>query len=291
MARVVIGATALTALSAVLIADARRQARSRARLQRRRTRLADGLVVSSLVGGSDRAPAIVLVPGFGVSSANMVPLAAALSTHWRVHALDLPGHGATPLPDWWEETGVLELHIRTVTEYLRRHRLRDVCLLGHSFGAQIAARAAVRSPRVGSLVLVGPTSDRRARSAVRQVGRLALSALGERPLLALLVLRDYVGVSPRQLLAELHAMLDDDLCRTLRRLRSRKAALPVVLLRGHLDAVAPARWLRDLLRAYEGARCGISAATLSSGAHGVQFTAPHAVARRIRADVQRLCIE
>ena len=288
MARLAMGAAALTALSAVLVSDVRRQARARARLQEHRTRLSDGLVVSSLVGGSDRAPAIVLVPGFGVSSAYMVPLAAALSKHWRVHALDLPGHGATPLPNDWEETGVLELHIGTVAEYMRTHRLRDVCLLGHSFGAQIAARTAVRSSLVGSLVLVGPTSDHCAPSAVRQVGRLALSALGERPLLFLLVLRDYVGVSPRQLLAELHAMMDDDLRRTLRRLRRSRAALPVVLLRGPRDAVAPARWLRNLLRTYQGARGGAIAATLSSGAHGVHFTAPGAVARRIRADVQRL---
>jgi pimeloyl-ACP methyl ester carboxylesterase len=58
--------------------------------------------------------------------------------------------------------------------------------------------------------------------------------------------------------------------------------MQVVLLRGPLDAVAPARWLRDLLRAYQGARGDARAATLSSGSHAMQFTAPDAVARATR---------
>ena len=66
-------------------------------------------------------------------------------------------------------------------------------LLGNSMGAQVIADFAVHQPhRAASLVLVGPTVDRSARTRTQQLWRLANDAYRERPSLIPLHLRDIV---------------------------------------------------------------------------------------------------
>ncbi len=60
------------------------------------------------VNVSGRGPDLVLVHGWGMNAAVWAPVLAHLEGHWRVHRVDLPGHGRSPwsgaatLADWAE---------------------------------------------------------------------------------------------------------------------------------------------------------------------------------------------
>src|SRR5438874_11128435 len=70
-------------------------ASSRAQLRSRLVEV-DGVRLHAYVGGS--GPPVVLVHGFGVSGRYMLPLARALALSFRVHVVDLPGHGRSGTP-------------------------------------------------------------------------------------------------------------------------------------------------------------------------------------------------
>ncbi|WP_262851825.1 alpha/beta fold hydrolase [Mumia quercus] len=96
----------------------------------------------------------VLVPGFWLSAAVWGPVAEALRERGHVvHAVDLPGMGsraglASPETD-------LSSHIADLVDMLEGHDLRDVVLVGHSYGALVTTGAADRVPeRVTRLVYV-----------------------------------------------------------------------------------------------------------------------------------------
>ncbi len=70
-----------------------------------------------------------------------------------VHIIDLPGFGEEPLPptNW----GIPE-YAEWVSLYIKRQKLSDVILLGHSFGGRIAAYLASQDPAyVKALILSG----------------------------------------------------------------------------------------------------------------------------------------
>src|SRR5215218_8640709 len=112
------------------------------------------------------APPVVCVHGVGVSSRYMVATMTKLASAFEVYAIDLPGFGlADALAGWIQAAGV-----------------GRPALLANSVGCQVAVDCAVRYPdRVSRLVLVGPTTDPIARSALRQVLRWLRNLPGERP--------------------------------------------------------------------------------------------------------------
>jgi pyruvate dehydrogenase E2 component (dihydrolipoamide acetyltransferase) len=117
------------------------------------------------VGGTDEEGApvtegdvVVLVHGFGGDRDSWLfvqePLASAGSGR-VVHALDLPGHGASSktLASGTTLTDLAEL----LVTFLDDIGASLVHLVGHSMGGAIAAAAAARAPnRVASLTLVAP---------------------------------------------------------------------------------------------------------------------------------------
>ena len=74
-------------------------------------------------------------------------------------AIDLPGHGNTPVPDSvWGSDEYAELVLQAITA----HTSGPVTLVGHSFGGRVAARIAAAHPeRVAALVLTGAPLYRR----------------------------------------------------------------------------------------------------------------------------------
>lgn len=96
----------------------------------------------------------VLVPGFWLGAWVWRPVADALEERGHaVHAVDLTGMGerahlATPETD-------LTTHIDDVVHLLEEQDLRDVVLVGHSYGALVTTGAADRVPeRVAHLVYI-----------------------------------------------------------------------------------------------------------------------------------------
>jgi len=94
-----------------------------------------------------KAPSLVLLHGWGLSSAVWRSLRAQFDPQWAIHAPDLPGHGmAAPAGDTladWAEALLPAIPDGSV-------------LVGWSLGAQIALQLADRAPhKVARLVLIG----------------------------------------------------------------------------------------------------------------------------------------
>ncbi|HEX4110349.1 MAG TPA: alpha/beta fold hydrolase [Solirubrobacteraceae bacterium] len=111
------------------------------------------LRISTLTMGSGRD--VILLHGLGATKASFVDTAAALSAHYRVHALDLPGFGSSSKPatapytprwfaarvlDWMDEVGIRRAH-----------------LVGNSMGGHISIEIALEEPRrIGAVGLLCP---------------------------------------------------------------------------------------------------------------------------------------
>jgi pimeloyl-ACP methyl ester carboxylesterase len=78
----------------------------------------------------------------------------ALSAHYRVYAIDLPGHGQSSIID--AEYGE-PLYRQAVTELVEKLDLRDVTVVGESIGAVLALTVAAKLPdRVARVVAINP---------------------------------------------------------------------------------------------------------------------------------------
>jgi pimeloyl-ACP methyl ester carboxylesterase len=124
----------------------------------------DGLRVhverAAYSGQADRAPLFVLLHGFGASTFTWREVLARLSAHGDVLAYDRPGFGFTERPEVWtgENPYGAEGNLRLLAALLEREGDgREVILLGHSAGGQLAAEFARRHPSsVSRLVLISP---------------------------------------------------------------------------------------------------------------------------------------
>jgi pimeloyl-ACP methyl ester carboxylesterase len=179
---------------------------------------------------------VVLLHGLAVSHRYLMPTARALAERHPVHVPDLPGFGLSAKPS---AVYGPDAHARHVADLLESTVGAPVCLVGHSFGAEVAARlAALRPDLVCALVLAGPTSDPSARSYRGLVGRWFVDLVTEDPRQAALLARDLRDAGPRRVLgslrASVHNRIEVDLAVT---------AMPVLFLRGSRDTVAPLDWL------------------------------------------------
>ncbi|WP_262284397.1 alpha/beta fold hydrolase [Micromonospora sp. MA102] len=236
-------------------------------------RLVDGLRTHtrrSADPGGD-GPPVVLVHGLAVSHRYLTPLAVALSATHPVYVPDLPGFGLT------ERTGTaydVPRHAAFLADWLAAYRLGPVCLLGHSFGAEVAAALAARRPDlVSALVLAGPTSDPAARSRRGQVGRWLLDTLREAKWQAPILLRDVLDARPWRVFATLSHSVRNSIEADLVRVTA-----PTLVLTGSRDPVVPAGWRVEAARLVPGGRT----AAVPGAAHNVATTAPGQVADAIR---------
>jgi pimeloyl-ACP methyl ester carboxylesterase len=109
------------------------------------------------VQGPVDAPALLLLHGWGRSKQDMQPLARGLSDTYWTHAVDLPGHGASPPPP--EPWGVTE-HAEVLQRYICDNIQSNVTMIGHSNGGRIALYMASRPDTfsaVERLALISPS--------------------------------------------------------------------------------------------------------------------------------------
>lgn len=109
------------------------------------------------VRGSAEDPPVLLLHGWGSSIKDMRPLAAGLSDAYRTHAVDLPGHGASPPPP--KPWGVTE-QAEVVAEYITEEIGRSVTIIGHSNGGRLALYMASHDEMLGlinALALISPS--------------------------------------------------------------------------------------------------------------------------------------
>jgi pimeloyl-ACP methyl ester carboxylesterase len=111
-----------------------------------------GLRVRVLSHGS--GPAVLLLHGVSESAAIWAPLFAELR-HFRLLAVDLPGHGLSDPVAF--RRGQVREHAHALTEdILDALRLDQVPVIGHSLGGMFALwHAAARSRRISGVVAIG----------------------------------------------------------------------------------------------------------------------------------------
>jgi len=113
---------------------------------------------------------LVLLHGFTGSRRAFDGLRPLLGRDVRAVAVDLPGHGATPLPAQKGRDGFLET-LDALVSLVDSLGLGTVDLLGYSQGARVALAAAVRAPdRFGRLIMESgsPGLHRRQERAARR---------------------------------------------------------------------------------------------------------------------------
>ena len=134
------------------------------------------------VRGTEGAPPVLLLHGWGSSAALMEAAGRPLWETHRVHALDLPGHGRTPAAGRLADGtawGVPE-YAALVAHYIRAHRLAPVPVVGHSNGGRIALTMATDEAMAGlisKLVLVSPSGITPPRSLGYHARRAYVGAL------------------------------------------------------------------------------------------------------------------
>jgi len=107
--------------------------------------------------GPSEAPDVLLLHGWGSSTAHMQPLAERLANRYRTHSLDLPGHGHSPPPP--EPWGIPK-HADLVADYIDTETTAPLPIIGHSNGGRIALYMASHAPYadlVQQLVLLAPS--------------------------------------------------------------------------------------------------------------------------------------
>lgn len=99
---------------------------------------------------------VLLLHGWGSNASYWLPLIKTLSNQFRYYLLDLPGFGGTrelktnsDVPDYTE----------FVHEFIKKLRLKDVILAGHSFGGQIASDFALKH-KLKRLILIDAATVR-----------------------------------------------------------------------------------------------------------------------------------
>lgn len=204
---------------------------------------------------------VVLVHGLAVSHRYLMPTAHALSGRHPVHVPDLPGFGLSDKPRRALDAGG---HAAVLAAWLTGRKLRRVCLVGHSFGAEVVtALARDRPDLVAALVLGGPTADPAARNRRGLIGRFTVDLMVEDPRQARILARDVRDAKPWRVFATLghsvHNRVEEDL---------RRVTAPTMVLGGALDTVAPTGWRRRAA-----ALCGGTSVTVPGAAHNVLTTA------------------
>ncbi|HLH24542.1 MAG TPA: alpha/beta hydrolase [Chloroflexota bacterium] len=215
-----------------------------------------------------QAPAVVMVHGLVVSSRYMVPTAKRLARYCRVAIPDLPGYGHSAKPP--RALNVPQL-ADALAAWMVAAGFPRAVLLGNSFGCQVVVDLAVRYPeRVARAILVGPTTDPRARTAHQQVGRWLLNLPGEPLGLGLVVARDVWDMGIPRALATFRHMLRDDVAAKLPRVQA-----PTLVVRGGHDTSVPQRWCEEAVRLLPRARLVV----IPGAAHTLNYNSPRRLLR------------
>jgi pimeloyl-ACP methyl ester carboxylesterase len=112
-----------------------------------------------------RGPAVVLLHTLRTQLDMFQRMIPELAKHYRVYALDYPGHGYSDIP---RTEYTAELFVAAVARFLDRLDIRDACVVGESIGGTIALLLAARhNPRVRSVVAVNPYDYDRGRGLRR----------------------------------------------------------------------------------------------------------------------------
>ena len=92
------------------------------------------LKINYIEKGPDSKTCVVLLHGWGANIASFNPIINELSNKLKVYAIDFPGFGLSQKPD---ESYHVEDYSKIVLEFINKKELKNVILIGHSFGGRV----------------------------------------------------------------------------------------------------------------------------------------------------------
>ncbi len=119
----------------------------------------ENLDINYLESGSGKP--IVMLHGWGQSSGCFLDIAEEISKTHQVFAIDLPGFGDSDEPDRIYDIYDYEY---IVAKFIETLNLKDVTLIGHSFGGRISIIYAASTENVKNLILTGAAGIKPKRS-------------------------------------------------------------------------------------------------------------------------------
>ncbi len=211
-------------------------------------------------------PVFVLIHGLGMSGRYLMPTADCLSTHGKVFVPDLPGFGSSSKPS--RALTIPEL-ADALAEWLAAVGIESPVLIGNSLGAQVIVDFAARHhSRLAAAILVGPTIDPEARRIFIQIRRLLRDVPCEPFGLYGIAVMDYLRSGICRCLRTLSYALEDPITEKLPKIR-----VPVLVVRGEKDPIAPQQWVEQAAALIPDARW----ISIPGAAHAVNFNAAEAL--------------
>ncbi len=234
----------------------------------------NGLRMHARVSGGEAAggPPVVLVHGLVVSGRYMIPLLDELARSHAVYAPDLPGFGRSEGPAHALDVAGLA---DALAAWMRAVGLDGAALVGNSMGCQIIVELALRHPGIAQrVVLQGPTMDRHARSAPRQIWRLLVDTTREPPSLVAIEVLDLLRAGVRRSWRTFRHALRDPIEGKLPGVR-----VPALVVHASRDRISPRSWAEEIARLLPDGRLAV----LPRAAHAANYSAPVEFTREIRS--------
>lgn len=216
------------------------------------------------MGGANATHILLLVHGIGVSGRYFHRFADVAATEYTVIVIDLPGYGKTPKPAGGP-LDIVEL-AEIVIEFAQTLGNKKITLFGHSIVAQIVAHAAsMQAELFHSIILSGPTTNKDERTIYKQGIRLAQDTLREPFSANCIIFTDYIRMGVVRYLKSAKYMIEDRLEESIR-----GCTLPILLIRGTNDVIAPKCWTSYLAEQSVKA----SVAEIADSPHVSQYARP-----------------
>ncbi|MGI8906304.1 MAG: alpha/beta fold hydrolase [Candidatus Sumerlaeaceae bacterium] len=220
---------------------------------------------------------VVLVHGLGVSGTYFLRSAELLARDFAVLIPDLPGSGRSAKPR--HVLNVAQL-ADVLAEWITQAGLQPVHWIGNSFGCQVVIELGVRYPHLlRSATLLGPTIEAQARSAMRQLFRLALDASREPFSEIGIALMDYLRFGPRRFWRTFVHAREDRIEEKLWQFK-----VPTLVMHGGRDPIVPQHWAELVTGLLPDARL----VTIPEAAHTVHYSHPEEFTRTV-SDFIRTC--
>jgi len=112
----------------------------------------DNILINHEILGQKNANTILILHGWKNSLKNWEGVGKRISVKNKVILVDLPGFGNSSIPknqpfDTYD-------YAETINKFIEKLNLRDITLIGHSFGGKIGTIIASNNPRIKKLILV-----------------------------------------------------------------------------------------------------------------------------------------
>lgn len=100
---------------------------------------------------------IIMVHGLGGNATHWQRNIESLSKNYKCIAVDLPGYGSSDKVLSNDSTAQLSFYATILLQFIEALKLKQVALMGHSMGAQVAILTALKAPeKISKLILISP---------------------------------------------------------------------------------------------------------------------------------------